>query len=126
VTEANRRRGPGTREKVSSRINLEGNTHAQEINASQLYPYLNQQKPLVLPIIAYTLSNKVRDEGKSFCLVVRGCRGRGRGKGGEMTLTLYAHMNKIKKERTTDVSSSSVFEWLIAHEAYHFTQTSLC
>jgi hypothetical protein len=37
ATEANKRRGPGTREKVSStRINLEGNTHAQEINASQL------------------------------------------------------------------------------------------
>jgi hypothetical protein len=37
ATEANRRRGPGTREKVSSgRINLEGNTHVQEINASQL------------------------------------------------------------------------------------------
>jgi hypothetical protein len=37
ATEANRRRGPGTREKVRSRtINLEGNTHAQEINVSQL------------------------------------------------------------------------------------------
>jgi hypothetical protein len=37
AAEANRRRGPGTREKVSSRrINLEGNTHAQEINVSQL------------------------------------------------------------------------------------------
>jgi hypothetical protein len=36
ATEANRSRGPGAREKVSSRINLEGNTHAQEINASQL------------------------------------------------------------------------------------------
>jgi hypothetical protein len=37
ATEANRRRGPGNREKVSSRrINLEGNTHAQEINVSQL------------------------------------------------------------------------------------------
>jgi hypothetical protein len=37
ATEANRRRGPGTREKVrSKRINLEGNTHAQEINAGQL------------------------------------------------------------------------------------------
>jgi hypothetical protein len=37
ATEANRRRGPGTREKVrSKRINLERNTHAQEINASQL------------------------------------------------------------------------------------------
>jgi hypothetical protein len=32
-TEANRRRGLGTREKFRSRrINLEGNTHAQEIN----------------------------------------------------------------------------------------------
>jgi hypothetical protein len=37
TTEANRRRGPGTSEKVRSRrINVEGNTHAQEINASQL------------------------------------------------------------------------------------------
>jgi hypothetical protein len=37
ATEANRRRGSGTREKVRSRrINLEGNTHAPEINASQL------------------------------------------------------------------------------------------
>jgi hypothetical protein len=36
ATEANRRRGPGTREKGrSKRINLEGNTHAQEINVSQ-------------------------------------------------------------------------------------------
>jgi hypothetical protein len=37
VTEANRRRGTGTREKVNlRRINLEGNTHIQESNASQL------------------------------------------------------------------------------------------
>ena len=37
ATEVNRRRGPGTREKVRSRrINLEGDTHAQEINVSQL------------------------------------------------------------------------------------------
>jgi hypothetical protein len=36
ATEANGRRGPGTREKVRSRrFNLEGNTHAQEINVSQ-------------------------------------------------------------------------------------------
>jgi hypothetical protein len=36
ATEANRRRGPGTREKVrSKRINIEGNTYAQEINVSQ-------------------------------------------------------------------------------------------
>jgi hypothetical protein len=35
--EANRRKGSGTRGKVSSRrITLECNTHAQEINASQL------------------------------------------------------------------------------------------
>jgi hypothetical protein len=35
ATEDNRRRGPGTREKVRSRrISLEGNTHAQEINES--------------------------------------------------------------------------------------------
>jgi hypothetical protein len=35
--EANRRKGPETREKVSSRrINLECNTYAQEINVSQL------------------------------------------------------------------------------------------
>jgi hypothetical protein len=38
ATETNRKRGTGTREKVrSKRINLEGNTHAQEINVSQ-YP----------------------------------------------------------------------------------------
>jgi hypothetical protein len=38
AVEANRRRGPETREKLTSRrINLEGNTHAQEINASQLH-----------------------------------------------------------------------------------------
>jgi hypothetical protein len=36
ATEANRKRGPGTTENVrSKRINLEGNTHAQEINVSQ-------------------------------------------------------------------------------------------
>jgi hypothetical protein len=37
ATEANRRRGPGTGEKVRpKRINLESNTHAQESNASLL------------------------------------------------------------------------------------------
>jgi hypothetical protein len=36
ATEANKKRGTGTRGKVSSRrINLEGNTHTQEINVSQ-------------------------------------------------------------------------------------------
>jgi hypothetical protein len=35
ATEANRKKGPGTREKVrAKRINLEGNTHAQKINVS--------------------------------------------------------------------------------------------
>jgi hypothetical protein len=37
MVKKNRRRGPGAREKASSRrINLQGNTHTQEINASQL------------------------------------------------------------------------------------------
>jgi hypothetical protein len=37
ATEANRRSGPGTTEKIrSKRINLKGNTHAQEINVSKL------------------------------------------------------------------------------------------
>jgi hypothetical protein len=37
ATEANRRRGPGTKEKVSSRrIKLEGNTYVQKSSASQL------------------------------------------------------------------------------------------
>jgi hypothetical protein len=37
ATETNKKRGPGTREKVrSKRIHIEGNTHAQEINLSQL------------------------------------------------------------------------------------------
>jgi hypothetical protein len=37
IIEANRKRATGTREKVRSKgINLEGNTHAQEINVSQL------------------------------------------------------------------------------------------
>jgi hypothetical protein len=41
-TEANRKSGPGTREKVrSKRINLEGNTHTQEINVSQLPVWLS-------------------------------------------------------------------------------------
>jgi hypothetical protein len=53
------------------------------VNALYSYPYLNQQKPLFLPIMAYTLFNKIRDKGK----------GGGGGKGGLMTQTLYAHMN---------------------------------
>jgi hypothetical protein len=42
ATEANMRRGPGTREKVrSKRINLEDNKHTQEINVSQLPVYVS-------------------------------------------------------------------------------------
>jgi hypothetical protein len=35
------------------------------VNSLYSYPYLNWQKPLVLPIIAYTLSStKLRDKSK--------------------------------------------------------------
>jgi hypothetical protein len=69
VTEANRRRGPGTREKVSSRrINLEGSTHAQEINVSQLPVKLSlsQLAKTLGPsyYFLYSLFNKIRDKGK--------------------------------------------------------------
>jgi hypothetical protein len=50
---------------------------------------------LFLPIIAYTLFNKIRDKGK-IVSAGHGGRGRGRGEGGEMTQTLFAHMNKKK------------------------------
>jgi hypothetical protein len=69
ATEANRRGGPGTREKVRSRrINLEGNTHAQEINASQLPVKLSlsQLAKTLVPsyYCLYSLFNKIRDKGK--------------------------------------------------------------
>jgi hypothetical protein len=69
VTEANRRREPGTREKVSSRrINLEGNIHAQESNASQLPVQLSlsQLAKTIGPsyYCLYSLFNKIRDKGK--------------------------------------------------------------
>jgi hypothetical protein len=94
VTEANKRRGPGTRKKVSSRrTNLECNTHAQEINVSQLPVSLSLSQPaktLGPPYYClYSLFNKIRDKGKTVSA--------GWGKGGEMTQTLYAHMNKKKK-----------------------------
>jgi hypothetical protein len=60
VTEANRRREPRPREKVSSRkINLEGNTHAQESNASQLPVWLSlsQLAKTLGPSHYYTLSS---------------------------------------------------------------------
>jgi hypothetical protein len=58
---------------------------------------------LVLFIIVYTLFNKIRGKGKTVSAWSFGGRGDrkraggkggGRGKGGEMTQTLYAHMNK--------------------------------
>jgi hypothetical protein len=69
VTEANRRRGPGTREKVGSRrINLEGNTHAQEINVSQLPVQLSfsELAKTLGPsyYCLYSLFNKIRDKDK--------------------------------------------------------------
>jgi hypothetical protein len=69
ATEANWRRGPGTTEKASPRrINLEGNTHAQEINASQLpveLPLSQLAKTLGPPYYClYSLFNKIRDKGK--------------------------------------------------------------
>jgi hypothetical protein len=61
--------GPGTREKVSlRRINLEGNTHAQEISASQLPVQLSlsQLAKTLVPsyYCLYSLFNKIRDKGK--------------------------------------------------------------
>jgi hypothetical protein len=69
ATEANRRRGPGTREKVrSKRTNLEGNTHAQLINVSQfpVYLFLSQLEKTLVPsyYCLYSLFNKIRDKGK--------------------------------------------------------------
>jgi hypothetical protein len=61
VTETNRRRGSGTREKVSSRrINLEYNTFYMEAMLGvslYSYLYLNKQKCFVPCIIVYTLSS---------------------------------------------------------------------
>jgi hypothetical protein len=69
LTEANRKRGPGTREKVrSKRINLEGNTQAQEINVSQLPVWLSLSQPAKTLVPSYyclySLFNKIRDKGK--------------------------------------------------------------
>jgi hypothetical protein len=70
ATESNRRRGPGTREKVrSKRINLEGNTHAQEINESQLPVQLSLSQLAKTLVPSYyclhSLFNKIRDKGKT-------------------------------------------------------------
>jgi hypothetical protein len=76
------------------------------VNSLCSYSYLNYQKPLFLPIIAYTLSStKLERRAKQFLLGIEGVGGRGRGKGGEMTQTLYAHMNKIKIKKKKELLS---------------------
>jgi hypothetical protein len=80
--EANGRRGPGIREKVrSKRINLEGNTHAPDINVSQLpvYLFLSQLAKTLGPsyYCLYSLFNKIRDKGKIVFVGYRGDGGEG-------------------------------------------------
>jgi hypothetical protein len=49
-----------------------------QVNSLYSYPYLNHQKPLFLPIIAYTLSStKLEIREKQFLL---GSGGRGEGR----------------------------------------------
>jgi hypothetical protein len=49
------------------------------VGALYSYPYLNQQKPLFLPIIAYTLfTTKLEIRAKLFLLGIEGVWGRGR------------------------------------------------
>jgi hypothetical protein len=81
---------------------------AMQINSLYSYPYLNKQKLLVLPIIAYTLSlTKSEIRAKSFFLVATGVgmeregnvgEGEGKVKGGEMIQTVYVHMNNKRKK----------------------------
>jgi hypothetical protein len=61
------------------------------------YPYLSQQKPLVLLINVYTLSStKLEIRAKQYLLGSKGVGGKGGCSGKEAVLTqsLYAHMNK--------------------------------
>jgi hypothetical protein len=55
------------------------------VNALYSYPYLNQQKHLFLPIIAYTLYNKIRNKGKIVSAVYWG--GGGEKEGVECVVT---------------------------------------
>jgi hypothetical protein len=61
VTEANRRREPELEKRLVQEELIYKVTHmhtkAMQVNSLYSYPYLNKQKPLVLPIIAYTLSS---------------------------------------------------------------------
>jgi hypothetical protein len=86
VTEANRRRGLGNREKVNSkRINLECNTYVQDSNVRNLPVLLSLSqlaKPLVLLINAYSLSStKLEIRAKQFLPEAREWGG-GEGWGG--------------------------------------------
>jgi hypothetical protein len=63
----------------SKRINLEGNTHAQEINVSQLPVYLSLSQPAKTLVPSYycfySLFNKIRDKVKIVSAVYRRCGG---------------------------------------------------
>jgi hypothetical protein len=68
-------------------MNLEGNTHAQEINASQLPVQLSLSQ-LVKTLgpsyyCLYSLFNKIRDTGKIVSAWKRGGRGESEGSGGK-------------------------------------------
>jgi hypothetical protein len=88
------------------RTNLEGNTHAQESNANQLSTSKNPWSFLLLLILSLT---KLKIRAKWFLPgskrvggereEARGMVG-GWGMGGEMTRTLYAHINKRKKRKS--------------------------
>jgi hypothetical protein len=69
VTEANRRRGSGAREKVClRRINLECNTFAHGSNARNLPVLLSlsQITKMLCPYYClYSLFNKIRDKGRT-------------------------------------------------------------
>jgi hypothetical protein len=67
---------------------------------------------LFLPITAYTLSStKLEIRAKQFLPGSDGVAGRGRGQrkgggggeGGEMTQTLYAHLNQRNKKEKTEI-----------------------
>jgi hypothetical protein len=70
VAEVNRRKGSGTREKVSSRrINLECNTFVHGSNARNLLVQLplSQLAKMLCPsyYCSYSLFNKIRDKGRT-------------------------------------------------------------
>jgi hypothetical protein len=70
VTESNRRRGSGSREKVSSRrINLKYNTYVLESNARNIPEYLSLFQLAKTLCASYyclhSLFNKIRDKDKT-------------------------------------------------------------